>query len=405
MRGSLRYSPSELEQILDDHESDLVELKESWKGNAPEKGRQAVCAFANDLADHRKPGVLFVGVRDNGLPSGLKITDELMRTLADIKTDGKILPMPTLTVEKVPLRGADVAVITVQPADAPPVRYEGRVWIRLGSRRGVATAQDERILNERRKHRDLPFDVQPVPSSTLDALDRLVFEQEYLQNAVAPDILAENERSYEQRLAACKMISGADERVPTVLGLLVIGKEPRDWLPGAYVQFLRIGGTDLSDLLVDELLIDGPLGQVLRRLDDKLDAHNTVSVDISSSRTEVRRTPYPRVALQQLTRNAIMHRTYEATNTPVRIYWFDDRIEIHSPGGPFGTVTRENFGRPGVTDYRNPHLAEAMKVLGFVQRFGVGIATANRELERNGNPHVDFDPQSGMVLAVVRMKR
>jgi len=76
---------------------------------------------------------------------------------------------------------------------------------------------------------------------------------------------------------------------------------------------------------------------------------------------------------------APMHR-YEATNAPVRVYWFDDRIEIHNPGGPFGSVTQENFGRPGVTDYRNPNLAEALRALGFVQRFGAGIAIARRAL-------------------------
>jgi cellulose biosynthesis protein BcsQ len=58
------------------------------------------------------------------------------------------------------------------------------------------------------------------------------------------------------------------------------------------------------------------------------------------------------------------------------MYWFADRVEILNPGGPYGIVTRENFGRPGVTDYRNPLVAESMKVLGYVQRFGAGIAIA-----------------------------
>lgn len=49
-----------------------------------------------------------------------------------------------------------------------------------------------------------------------------------------------------------------------------------------------------------------------------------------------------------------MHRSYEGTNAPVRIYWFSDRIEISNPGGPFGQVTHENFDRPGLTDYRTP---------------------------------------------------
>lgn len=400
----MRYSDAELEKLLNDTESDLTERKQSWKGDAPEEARQAVCAFANDLPDHRRPGVLFVGAKDDGFPSGLPITDELLRTLGDIKTDGQTLPPPTLVVERRLLRAADMAVVTVQPADAPPVRYRGRIWIRLGPRRGIATAQDERILNEKRRFRDLPFDVQPVPSATVDSLSHVLFDEEYLPNAFAPDILATNERTYEQRLAACKMTASADSPVPTVVGLLVVGKSPREWLPGAYVQFLRIKGTQWSDPVVDEAVIDGPLGQIIRRLDEKMDAHNQVAVDIRSADREVRTTSYPRVALQQLARNAVMHRAYESTNAPVRVYWFDDRIEIHNPGGPYGAVTVENFGTPGITDYRNPHLAEAMKVLGFVQRFGVGIATAQAELRQNGNPPAEFIRQPTSVLAIVRKK-
>src|SRR6266404_3368841 len=152
MSITMRYSDNDLLKLLDETESDLAERKESWKGDAPEKGRQAVCAFANDLPNHCKPGVLFVGVKDNGSPTNLAITDELLQTLGSIKTDGKILPPPTIVVEKRVLKSAEMAVITVQPADAPPVIYDGRIWIRLGTRRGMATAQDERILNEKRKY-------------------------------------------------------------------------------------------------------------------------------------------------------------------------------------------------------------------------------------------------------------
>jgi len=100
-----------------------------------------------------------------------------------------------------------------------------------------------------------------------------------------------------------------------------------------------------------------------------------------------------------------MHRAYEATHAPIRLTWFKDRIEIINPGGPFGMVNRENFGMPGVTDYRNPNLAEAMKVLGYVQRFGVGIATARRLLADNGNPAPEFEVRDSLVMVVVRRSR
>ncbi len=56
-------------------------------------------------------------------------------------------------------------------------------------------------------------------------------------------------------------------------------------------------------------------------------------------------------AIHQIVYNAVMHRTYEETNAPTRVYWYNDRIEITSPGGPYGNVTPENFGKPGITDY------------------------------------------------------
>ena len=79
----------ELLALITDMESDRAERKRAWKGDAPEKGRQAVCAFANDLPNHGKPGVLFIGVEDSGAPTGMDfvVTDELLQTLADIKTD------------------------------------------------------------------------------------------------------------------------------------------------------------------------------------------------------------------------------------------------------------------------------------------------------------------------------
>lgn len=403
MRPITTYSDEELERMLTGLESDLVERKESFRGDAPNTVREAVCAFANDLPDHRRAGVVFIGAKDDGAPASLVVTDELLLTLSDIKTDGNIVPPSTLTVAKRRLGGAEMAVITVEPADSPPVRYRGRVHIRIGPRRGIASAQDERVLNEKRRYRDPPFDVQPVPSATLRDLNRRSFEDEYLPSALAPDVLAENERSYEQRLAAAKMIASADDPIPTVLGLLVLGIRTRDFLPGAYVQFLRIAGTELADPVVDDQVIDGPVGEVLRRIDEKMAAHNRVAVDFTSGPTETRTQPYPLVALQQLIRNGVMHRTYEATNAPMHVYWFDDRIEIISPGGPYGTVTPEKFGQAGEVDYRNPNLAEAMRVLGFVQRFGVGIPTARRALDGNGNPPLAFQTAPNRVLFRVSM--
>ncbi len=395
-------SDNELAALLADLESNRVERKQSFRGDAPRTVREAVCAMANDVAGHGVPGVVFIGASDDGRPvAGFDVTNELLRQLADIKTDGNIVPPPSLLVEKRRLAGADLVVITVWPCDTPPVRYQGRIHVRWGPRRGLASAQDERILNERRRHRDRPYDIQPVREATLEDLDRLRFEQEYLPALVARDVLAVNDRSLEQRLAATKMTESEVAPVPTVLGLLVIGRAPEDWLPGAYTQFLRLAGSDLTAPVADEELIYGTVADQIRRLEEKLSAHNLRGVRFHDVTREAIEEAYPMEALRQLARNAYLHRSYEATNSPVRVYWFDDRIEIHNPGGPFGAVTPENFGEPGVVDYRNPNLAEALRALGYVQRFGAGIAIARKALSHR----LRFEVQPGFVAAIVQGER
>ena len=402
--GSAPYSDDELAAMMADLESDLVERKESLRGDAPAKIRQAVCAFANDLPDHGRPGVVFVGARDAGRPAGSDVTDGLLLQLADIKTDGNIVPPPTMTVEARMLAGARVAVVTVWPSDSPPVRYKGRIWIRVGPRRAHASAQDERILNEKRRHRDPHFDTRRARRARLADLSLRRFEEDYLPSAVDAETLAGSDRSTEERLAAAKMIVSVDDPVPTVGGILVLGKRPQDFLPGAYAQFLRVAGTEFGDSVTDSEVCRGAIADVVRRLDDKLVAHNRTSVDFLSGPVEVRDSTYPLEALQQLVRNAVMHRTYEDTNAPTHVYWFEDRIEIGSPGGPYGVVNAGNFGQPGVVDYRNPILAEAMRVLGLVQRYGFGIPAARRLLRAAGHPEPEFRVDPSWVHCTVRAR-
>ena len=127
----------ELAEILGELESDRVERKASTSDG--KKIRQAICAFANDLANHKQPGVLFIGVNDNGTCANLPITDELLLTLSNIRNEGKILPFPVLQVNKRILNGCELAVVIVEPSDAPPVRFDGRTHIRVGPRRATAT--------------------------------------------------------------------------------------------------------------------------------------------------------------------------------------------------------------------------------------------------------------------------
>ena len=278
----------ELIILLEDMESDRVERKRSISDK--EKICEAICAFANDLPDHRQPGIVFVGVEDDGDCANLAITDELLQTLSAIKTDGNIVPFPSLTVQKIVLNDCELAVVQVEPADGPPVRYRGRVWVRVGPRRATATSDDERRLIEKRRSGTLPFDHHVVRGATLNDLDLVLFERVYLPSAVAVDVLLENDRPLEQQLASLHFLG--QDKTPNVAGLLVLGKDPRSWIPGSYVQFVRFEGTELTDAIRHQHEITGPLPEILRMMDEILEANISVATEIPVSGPELRRPDY-----------------------------------------------------------------------------------------------------------------
>ena len=386
-------------ELFRDLESDRVERKSSAADL--DKIRQAICAFGNDLPNHRKPGVIFIGQKDDGTCANVVIDDDLLLRLAQIRDDGKILPFPSMNVTREILEGCGIAAIIVQPSGNTPVRFDNRIWIRVGPRRAMATAEEERRLVEKRRWGNLPFDAHGVPLATLDDLNLGRFEVELVPALVSPEALAENSRSTEQKLRSLRFID--QNGVPTVAALLIFGKEPRRWFPGAYVEARRLDGVRLTDETIDQREIGGSLVDQMLRLDEWLELNIANPVKIGGRRRET--TPdYPVAALRQLARNAIMHRTYEGSNAPVRVTWYADRIEILSPGGPFGQVNEQNFGQPEVTDYRNPTLAGIFKALAFVEKFGVGIQIARNELEKNGNPPPVFTVSSTHVHVVIKVR-
>lgn len=403
MQSVLRLEDEELAGLIQAGESCRVEFK-STLSSSKKAIREAVCAFSNDLTGSGQVGIVVVGLKDDGTHSDLEVTDELLRSLTDVRNDGHIVPVPSIQVEKRLYNGKELAVVTVLPSDSPPVRCDGKIQVRSGPRRSIASAQDEHILIERRRYGNRPYDISPLRGTGTVELNRRQFEDEYLPQAVDRQLLEENERSFTERLAATKMIASVDDERATVLGLLVLGVRPRDFIPGAYVQFLRIDGNELDAHIADEAEIDGTISDTLSQLEKKLRSHNRRALDFVGKDREYRAEQYPYLVLQQLVRNAVMHRSYETTNAPVRVYWFNNRIEIQNPGGPFGTVTKENFGKPGVTDYRNPNLAEAMKVLGYVQKFGAGIQIAQKRLRHAGHSEIDFTIEPSHILATVNAR-
>ena len=388
----------QLQDLMVRGESDHVELTTSTKNT--DKFGEAICAFANDFPNHRQPGYLLVGVSDKGKASGLTVTDELLRSLAELRSNVNLEPLPAITVKKYTLPEGDVAIVEVVPSDLPPVRYKGRVWIRVGPSRRGANQQEERILIEKRTALQRPFDVRPCSGCTIDDLVLDLFLISYLPAAVARDVLNENNRNVTEQMASLRFYDLAAD-CPTNAAALLFAKDPLRWISGSYIQFVRWAGTTMEEDPIDEKLFSGDLLTVLREIQAFVSLPTQAQPVAESAFRERTEKDYPTVAVRELLLNAIMHRSYES-NAPVRFYWYDDHIEIQNPGGLYGMVSPENF--PTQTDYRNPVIAEAMATLGYVNKFGRGVIRAQAELEKNGNPNAEFTFDPSHVLATIRKK-
>jgi ATP-dependent DNA helicase RecG len=189
--------------------------------------------------------------------------------------------------------------------------------------------------------------------------------------------------------------------VVTVAGIVLFGVNPTYHLPGARVTFLRFEGTSMASRPGDALDASGDLRSVVEAVEQKTRAHNRVAPVAGAGFQERTVADYPEVALRELFLNAVIHRDYQS-NSPVRFYWFDDRIELQNPGGLYGIVTAATLEKRN--DYRNPVVAEAMKNLGYVNKFGYGIQRAQAELAANGNPPAEFEADDRVFSVVLRRR-
>ena len=380
-------SKSELQRLLDDLESDRVERTIST--DKMDKFGEAICAFSNDLPDYQKPGYLIIGADDkSGKVVPIKITDALLKNISSIRTEGNIQPQPSMTVEKIELDGGPVIVVEVQPAHFPPIKYKGKICVRVGPRRGIANENDERRLYEKRASHVLTFDAMPCLGSSVADIDLNLFRQSYLPKAYPQDVLENDRRDVRLQLQSLGFYDMKHD-CPTYAGILMFGLSVERILPGAYVQYVRFGGKSRASDVSSDYKFSGNLMTILNQLDTFVST--TIAkkrpVAVSALREE-NVVDYPSWAIRELLMNAVCHRDYEG-NGPTQFYQYDDRIEILNPGGLYGKATPKNF--PWVNDYRNGVIAEAMKVIGFVNRFSRGVQRVQEELTLNENGEADFE--------------
>lgn len=376
----------EIQELL--HSTETYRVERTTSTGDMDKFQEAICAFANDLPNSRKNGYLILGAYDNGELSGLKVTDDLLKKIAAIRSNGNILPIPVMSVDRFQFPEGDLLVAEVSPSDLPPVRYRGRTFIRIGPRRDIATEAEERILAERRMSFMATFDTMPCLAAKLNDINTDLLRTKYLIPLLGYELVDSDTRPIEEQMAAVGMYD-TEHQCPTYAAVVLFGNKPRRFMPGMYVQYVRFKGEDVTSEVENEMQLEGNYCELLPRLELLLELSviKKKPVFVSILREEMV-SNYPYQAIRELLLNACMHRDMQS-NTPLRFYEFASHLEILNAGGLYGNARPENF--PSVNDYRNPLVASAMKTLGYVNMFNRGVGQVQADLKENGNQPAEFN--------------
>ena len=385
-RNNQMTTKDEIQELL--HSTETYRVERTTSTGDMDKFQEAICAFANDLPNSRKNGYLILGAYDNGTLAGLKVTDDLLKKIVAIRSNGNILPIPVMSVDRFQFPEGDLLVAEVSPSDLPPVRYRGRTFIRIGPRRDIATEAEERILAERRMSFMATFDTMPCLAAKLNDINTDLLRTKYLIPLLGNELGESDTRSIEEQMAAVGMYD-TEHQCPTYAAVVLFGYKPRRFMPGLYVQYVRFKGEDVTSEVENEMQLEGNYCELLPRLELLLELSviKKKPVFVSILREEMV-SNFPYTAIRELLLNACMHRDLQS-NMPLRLYEFAGHLEILNAGGLYGNARPENF--PSVNDYRNPLVASAMKTLGYVNMFNRGVGQVQTDLKENGNQPAEFN--------------
>lgn len=262
----------------------------------------------------------------------------------------------------------------------------------------IANEDDIHLLEEKRLNYGKRYEEMPCMSAQISDLNLDLFKNQYLPLAIRAEIIEDDKRNVERQLSALRFYDN-NRNCPTNLGMILFGKHPEYHIPGSYIQYVRFSGSDKGGDILQEHAFRGPLVGKISEIDGFI---NTTLAAIRPIRVTALReknvAQYPAWACRELVLNAIIHRDYAMGAAPIQVYEYQSgRLEITNSGGLYGQ-SAEKF--PEINDYRNPLLAEAMKVLGYVNKFNRGINKVQSELAENGNPPADFQSVSRTVFCV-----
>lgn len=347
-----------------------------------------IVAFANAYG-----GSILIGVDDEGQVVGVsrRDMDEWIINVCRHNCVPGIIPL----IHKELIDDKLIYVIEIGKGVEPYRTNKGVYYIRVGSTKQIAsTAELQRLFQSRGQ---VQYDQSPVFGSTADDINLKRFAHYYRRVYGAElDLRPDNVQLTLRKNGV--LVQYDNELFPTIGGMLIFGTDPQQFLHMSGIAAVYYQGTVPDSRY---RLTGQELGGTLTELIDEAVDFVKVNMRVPSTKGDAQRIDepqYPLIAVREGIVNAVAHRDYSLTGARTRLFMFDDRLEIHSPGKLPNTQTIEDLGlRPPFA--RNQLIVGFLQRLGYIEYLGEGILTMRREMRRHNGTEPHFE-EAGDELVV-----
>ena len=347
-------------------------------------------------------GMLIIGVNDkSGAISGLSFEEVQQANMLLVNAASEnVKPAIIITTETINVAGQNVIVATIPKGkDKPYKDNKGIIWVKNGSdKRKVFSNNELRVMMQ--SCGMLSADSDSVAGSSYKdisepTLKNFLFKRytEELTNAGIPghlvqstdieDIVQAIDTNFtiEKLLKNISLLDKAGQL--TLSGLLLLGKSIQRYRPVFTVKGVSFVGNSVATTEFRDKLPDREVeGNLLKQYEASISFinRNLKTIQVDKEFNSAGRLEIPLETFVETLTNAFIHRDYYV-NSPIRLFVFDNRIEIHSPGILPDSVTEETI-KQGISVPRNQLLFDNAKHLLPYTGIGSGIMRAMKSYDK-----------------------
>jgi ATP-dependent DNA helicase RecG len=360
--------------LLQQGENASIEFKETWP--RVESLAKEIVAFANTHG-----GTLLLGISDNGEVQGLQDNKNAEQYFANLARNN-IIPAIDLSVETRLLEGKKIVIISIPKGkDKPYQTLNHQFLIRIGSTNRVASQSE--LMRLFQQSGMFHYDAIGLNNTSIKQINLNKISDYF--DAYHVDFTQEEHP--ENLLKNTDILT--DTLQMTVAGTLVFALNPQKFMPDASISFAHFAGDEITEELIDKQTITGTLDYQIDTALAIIKNNSQQPSIIKAGKTSITRFHYPDKVFRELIVNACVHRNYAIIGSRIRIFMFNNRIEIISPGRLPNTVTIEKLSY-GVSYSINPIIIKFMENLRYIDKLGRGLPMVCKIAKEN-NKSIQFE--------------